>query len=429
MRLTTLLFTVLTGLIAIACGETGLSPRKVDLQYRRITMDAYVDKMKAGWIGQMAGVGWAGATEFRYVERVIPEKEVPAWELQMINQFNQDDLYVEMTFLRTLETHGLDVSIRQAGIDFANSEYELWHANKYGRENLRQGIAPPDSGHPQFSKHSDDIDYQIESDFAGLIAPGMPNVAIELGDKFGHLMNYGDGLYAGQFVSCMYAAAFFETDVEIIIRAGLACIPAESQYHEMVTDVLGWHQENPNDWVKSWEKIETKYQKNLQYRRYACGEPNQAFSIDAKINGAYIVMGLLYGAGDLDKTIVISMRCGQDSDCNPSSAAGVLFTSLGFANVPEKFALALDLKSTFSHTPYTFGKLIDVSKALARDAVIRSGGRIEITAAGQEVLVIPVQKPVPSGFEKSWEPEPIKKSRFSSEEMARIRVSAMEKGS
>ena len=72
----------------------------------------------------------------------------------------------------------MDVSIRQAGIDFANSGYALWHANRAGRDNLRGGIAPPDSGHPQFNEHADDIDYQIEADYAGLISPGLPNVAI-----------------------------------------------------------------------------------------------------------------------------------------------------------------------------------------------------------------------------------------------------------
>ena len=92
---------------------------------------------------------------------------MPEWEPKLINQFQQDDIYVEMTFLRTLELHGFDVSIRQAGIDFANSGYPLWHANKAGRDNLRAGIAPPDSGHPQFNKHADDIDYQIEADYCG----------------------------------------------------------------------------------------------------------------------------------------------------------------------------------------------------------------------------------------------------------------------
>jgi hypothetical protein len=82
------------------------------------------------------------------------------------NAFEQDDLYVEMTFLKTLQDYGLDVSAHQAGLDFANSRYPLWHANEAGRDNLRKGIAPPDSGHPTFNSHADDIDYQIEADFA-----------------------------------------------------------------------------------------------------------------------------------------------------------------------------------------------------------------------------------------------------------------------
>ncbi len=390
------------------------------VQYRRITVEEYVNKMKAGWIGQMAGVGWAAPTEFNYLERIIPENKVPQWNPKAINQFNQDDIYVEMTFLRTLELYGFDVSYEQAGIDFANSGYQLWHANKYGRDNLRKGIAPPDSGHPRFSKHSDDIDYQIEADYAGLIAPGMPTVAIELGEKFGRMMNYGDGLYAGQFVSGMYTTAFFVTDIEKIINAGLACIPKQSQYYQMVTDVIGWYKEYPDDWVKSWEKIEATYQKNPAYRKYTCDGPTHIANIDAKINGAYIVMGLLYGAGDPDKTIIISMRCGQDSDCNPSNAAGILFTSMGLKQVPEKFTSALDPNGKFSHTPYTFPKLTMVCEKLARDAVVRSGGRIETDAAAREVFVIPINKPVPSEFQKSWQPGPIANSKFSAEQKAAI---------
>ncbi|MHC4596231.1 MAG: ADP-ribosylglycohydrolase family protein, partial [Planctomycetota bacterium] len=172
---------------------------------RCITVADYTDKMKAGWVGQMAGVGWGGPTEFKFRGEIIPEVNMPQWKPELINQFRQDDIYVEMTFLRTLELYGFDCSIRQAGIDFANSGYKLWHANRNGRDNLREGIAPPDSGHPQFNTHADDIDYQIEADYSGLIAPGMPNVAIELGEKFGRLMNYGDGLYGGQFVGGMYA--------------------------------------------------------------------------------------------------------------------------------------------------------------------------------------------------------------------------------
>ncbi len=386
---------------------------------RSITVDDYVDKMKAGWIGQMAGVGWGGPTEFKYKGQIIPEDKMPPWKPELINQFRQDDIYVEMTFLRTLELYGFDCSIRQAGIDFANSGYRLWHANRNGRDNLRKGIAPPDSGHPEFNRHADDIDYQIEADYAGLIAPGMPNVAIELGEKFGRLMNYGDGLYGGQFVGGMYAEAFFEDDMVKIVKAGLKCIPAKSQYAECIRDVLAWYKENPNDWEKTWQLIEEKYQDNPDYRRFSCDKGD--FNIDAKINGAYIVMGLLYGKGDPDKTIIISTRCGQDSDCNPSNAGGILFTTIGFKNLPDKFKSALNPEGKFSHTPYNFPTLVEVSKKLVRQAVIRQGGSVMKNMDGQEAFIVQVRKPKPSKLEQCWEPGPIANSKFSEEEMAKIK--------
>ncbi len=392
-------------------------------EFRKLPVDTYIDKMKAGWVGQMAGVGWGGPTEFRFRGQIIPEEKMPKWEPQLINQFEQDDIYVEMTFLRTLELYGFDASIRQAGIDFANSGYALWHANRYGRENLRNGIAPPDSGHPKFNKHADDIDYQIEADYAGLISPGMPNMAIELGEKFGRLMNYGDGLYGGQFVAGMYAEAFFECDMEKIVFAGLKCIPKKSQYAECIRDVLKWYKQNPNDWQKTWQLIEDKYQDNPDYRRFSCESDRDDFNIDAKINGAYIVMGMLYGGRDLDKTIIISTRCGQDSDCNPSNAAGILFTTIGFSNLPARFTSALDPKGKFSHTPYNFPTLVNVCRNLTRQALMRAGGRVEKDTDGNRVFVIPVKEPKPSRFEQCWEPGPIASSRFTEAERKKIYMS------
>ncbi|HON69417.1 MAG TPA: hypothetical protein PLS23_23290, partial [Phycisphaerae bacterium] len=94
-------------------------------EYRRLPVSEYRDKMKAGWLGQMAGVAWGAPTEFKWKGAIIPADKVPAWQPEMINDsFWQDDLYVDMTFLRTLEVYGLGVSIRQAGIDFANSGYQ-----------------------------------------------------------------------------------------------------------------------------------------------------------------------------------------------------------------------------------------------------------------------------------------------------------------
>ena len=85
--------------------------------FRRLSVEEYRDKMKAGWIGQIAGVCWGAPTEFRWVDKIIPEADVPKWTPEMINNaFMQDDLYVEMTFLRTLEQYGLGASIAKRGL-------------------------------------------------------------------------------------------------------------------------------------------------------------------------------------------------------------------------------------------------------------------------------------------------------------------------
>ena len=418
---------LLTGMLILLC----LHKTALAQAYRRLPVGEYVDKMKAGWIGQMAGVGWGAPTEFIYKGVIIPEEKMPEWDPSLINQFKQDDIYVEMAFLQSLEKYGIDVSTRQAGIDFAMAEYGLAHANKVGRNNLRLGIAPPDSGHPAFNRHADCIDYQIQADFSGLISPGLPQRVIKLGEQFGRIVNYGDGLYGGLFVGAMYSEAFFETDIKKIIKAGLAAIPEGSQYHECITDVIKWHGENPDDWEKTWRLIDKKYHLNHKYRRFTCWHRTGALrdahqretmldpkNIEAKLNGAYIVMGMLYGQGDIDKTIIISTRCGQDSDCNPSSGAGVLFTALGFKNLPERFVSALDPKGKFSNTPYDFPKVIEVCEMLARKIVVAEGGRIEKDDKGKEFFVIPMQTPDPGKLEQSWEPGPVANSTFTDAEMA-----------
>ncbi|MEN6575057.1 MAG: ADP-ribosylglycohydrolase family protein [Phycisphaerales bacterium] len=392
--------------------SAGLAPgQAVGQEFRRLPVKEYRDKMKAGWIGQIFGVSWGAPTEGRY-QKVMPADKMPPFSEDLVNDaFGQDDLYVEMTFLRTMEEYGYDVSIRQAGIDFANSGYSLWVANAMGRLNLRNGIAPPDSSHPQFHNCAGAIDYQIEADYAGLIAPGMPDVVIALGEKFGRLMNYGDGVYAGQFMGAMYAEAFFERDVMKLIEAGLKAIPSESLYAGMVRDMIQWHKENPADWEKTWELAEKKYNQDRNYNISA---------LDVKREGAWVLMGLLYGQGDLDQTMVISCRCGFDSDCNPSSSGGILFTSRGIANLPDKYYRKLDETRIFSHTAYNFPRLLDVCEKLARQGLTRVGGRIEKDANGEEVFVILVKPPTLSRFEDLKNPGPIAGSVYTDEEMAKI---------
>jgi len=362
--------------------------------FRTLSTEAYLDKMKGAWVGQMVGVSYGAPYEFRSPGR-IDEGEIRPWKPEYIaNAIRQDDLYVEMTWLMCLEDNGLDVTFAQAGKAFAETKYPLWHANRRGRVNVQRGILPPASGNPQNNVHANDIDYQIEADAIGIICPGLPQESNRLGNIFGHIMNYGDGVYGGLFMQGMYCAAYFENrDVEKVIRAGLACIPAESRYARCVRDVLAWHRRHPDDWRATWNLIEAKYNDDRD-----C-EPGKAFNINAHLNGAYVVMGLLYGGDDFWKVCEIATRCGQDSDCNPSSAAGVWGCMHGLTGMPKEAYAGLDAvaDTEFLYTRYSFHKLIDACRKLTGQIVVRAGGKV--TADGFE---IPVQAPRPAPLEQ-WE--------------------------
>jgi hypothetical protein len=356
---------------------------------RRLSRDQLRDKIRGAWAAQMVGVSYGAPTEFKSVGKII-EGEIKGDDLS--NAINQDDLYVEMTFAQVMDSIGLNATTADFGEAFKNSKYQLWHANAAARRNLNRGIPAPMSGHPKYNLHADDIDFQIEADFIGIMCPGLPQASNVFCDRVGRVMNYGDGLYGGMFIAGMYSAAFFENDPRKVVEAGLACIPRESPYAQVISDVLAWSAAEPADWQKVWLKIEEKWDKND-----VCPVGvNRPFNIDAKLNGAYVAMGLLYGQRDWQPTMEIATRCGQDSDCNPASALGVLGAMLGYEKLPEKdkqeIAKLADTK--FSHTIYSFNDIVNSTEARALQVIRRAGGLVS-----DAEIVVPPQSPTPPKLE------------------------------
>jgi hypothetical protein len=348
---------------------------------RQISMADLRDKVAGGWAGQMIGVSFGAPTEFRFRNATIPEEKLPAWTPDRVsNSLGQDDLYVDMTFAKVLDDKGPDATTEDFGAMFRDSKYALWHANLAARRALKRGVPAKLSGTPKHNVHANDIDFQIEADFIGMMTPGLLRASNDIALRAGRVMNYGDGIYGGMFVSCMYAAAFFERDPRKLIETGLSCLPAKSPYALMLSDVLAWSGQS-QDWIEVWNRIEEKWNK-----REPCPEGAMLpFNIDAKINGAYIALGLLYGGSDIGKTIRISTRCGQDSDCNPSSAAGILGVVLGYKAIPEEWKSGIPAiaDKNFQYTDFSFNSIVDSTLKRAIAMVRRTGGSVE----GDNVVV------------------------------------------
>lgn len=368
----------------------------------KIEKSVLKDKIMGGWAGQVIGCTYGGPTEFQWNGTMIGDHVPIPWdEDQMLWWFENspglyDDVYMDLTFVQVFEDHGLDATAELHARAFANSEYPLWHANQAARYNILNGIMPPASGHWKNNPHADDIDFQIEADFAGLMSPGMINAAAEITDPIAHIMNYGDGWYGGVFVAAMYSQAFVSDNIHFVVREALKAIPEQSRFYKTIADVIQWHQMYPDDWKRTWFEIQKKWTAEK-------GCPDgvfKAFNIDASVNAAYIVLGLLYGDGDYGKTIDISTRAGYDSDCNPANAAGILGTIMGYGNIPDYWKQGLDKVESkkFAYTDMSLLDVYDIGYGHALQMVERNGGKVL-----EEQVEIKYQKVKPVRFEESFQ--------------------------
>jgi hypothetical protein len=194
----------------------------------------------------------------------------------------------------------------------------------------------------------------------------------------------------------MYALAFVTEDVGEVVARALGTIPRESTFRQAIEDVIRWHRQYPDDWRETWFEIEKKWSEDI-------GSPIgvfRAFNIDAKLNAAYVVMGLLYGGGDFGRTLDVSTRAGQDSDCNPSTAAGILGVILGYEGIPApwKAGLAAIESLDFPYTRTSLQEAYDLSFRHALQWIEHRGGRV-----GEREAEIPLEEPKTVPLERNFD--------------------------
>ena len=339
--------------------------------YRTLPLDVLKDKIAGGWAGKMIGVTYGAPTEFQALGKTF-EDSITWAPKDIIGAIWQDDLYVQLSFLMTMDTYGIYAPPKKFQEMFARAGFPLWHANVQARKNYYDSIFPPASGNPVNNLHADDIDFQIEADYIGFMCPGMPQVQMQIADSIGHIMNDGDGVYGGIFIGALYSAAYFENDVQKVIQTALQSIPAESDYAQAIRDVIRLHAQYPGDWRSAWREFQSKWGST-----HIC-EAGSAFNIDAKVNGSYVVMGLLYGDGDPARTMEITVRCGEDSDCNPSNAMAVLGVMKGFSKLPDSYKEGIKKigDSIFINTDYSFNKAVESTYHYALKLIAANGGKI-----------------------------------------------------
>ncbi len=369
----------------IAEGSRYILGKNVKLVRSRFLTDELYDKLLGGWLGESIGVSWMAQTEWDATGRMMEDSEIPVWTEDMINElFKQDDIYVELPFIKAMIDNGFDCSPTYMAENFKNTEFMLWEGNEAARKNLLNGIGYPDSGYYENNFAAESLDWQIESDFVGILYPGLVNDAAARSFDIGHVIGYADGAYGGAFMAAMHAAAYNATSLEEVWRAGVEVIPTGSPLRACLNDVVKWYEEGCT-YEEMWQRIEDKWFE-VNYASLKKGSR----SLDVKLSSAYILAGMLYGEGDFEKTIILTTKYGQDSDCTASSVAGVLGNYLGASRIDEKFSSGMSKTELIRGSEYTFDGIIEESKKLMINVLASKG----MTPDENGIYTISAQTPV-----------------------------------
>ncbi|RPJ50350.1 MAG: ADP-ribosylglycohydrolase family protein, partial [Chloroflexi bacterium] len=282
----------------------------------------YLERVYAGVLGKLVGVYLGRPFEGWTYQRIL--RELGEIQYYVHDRFNlplvvtDDDIAGTFTFLRALEDYGLaqPLTSRAVGQAWLNYLIEhqtiLWWGGRGNSTehtaytNLVRGIDAPESGSAAVNGQviAEQIGAQIFIDGWAMICPGDPYQAAEYAALAGRVSHDGEAVYAAQLLAAMEAAAFGEDDIDRLIETGLSFIPAESQISRMVQQVRGWVAQD-GDWHVTRQRIEKAYGYD-KFGGYCHVVPNHAL----------IHLGLIYGAGDFQRSLSIVNTSGWDTDCN-----------------------------------------------------------------------------------------------------------------
>jgi hypothetical protein len=168
------------------------------------------------------------------------------------------------------------------------------------------------------------IGAQIRADFFGYVNPGDTQAAAEFAWRDACISHIRNGIYGEMWVAAMLAAAYVVRDnVETVIRAGMAEIPAASRLHHDLSEVLGWRSAG----VGYEEAVDRIHGRWDQHRGHHWCHTNS--------NAQIVAVALLWGGMDYASTVCKAVMPGFDTDCNGATAGSVLGLMLGARNLPS----------------------------------------------------------------------------------------------
>jgi ADP-ribosylglycohydrolase len=311
--------------------------------------DCLLDKIYGGWLGRAAGCTLGKPTEgftrgkiFKYLfstDQYPLLDYIDSTNIKEIKQLDplrlratkgkidgtprDDDMDFSIVNLICLEKKGKEFTSADVGNTWLENlpYYLVYTAERVVYKNLVNGFAPPESA-KHINPYREWIGAQIRADMFGWISPGNPYQAAKLAFKDASLSHTKNGIYGEMFVAAMIATAFVNDNPIEIVKTGMKYIPTKSRLYEAVKYTMEIALSNDN-WEKVWDIVMEKY-----------GGYHTVHTIN---NAAIVVLSLICGKGNFEKSIAIAVQSGLDTDCNSATVGSIVGVIKGAKVLPSKF--------------------------------------------------------------------------------------------
>lgn len=237
------------------------------------------------------------------------------------NPAANDDLDLQLVWLRALETHKLDLDQVKMAKIFLQCIDCHWDEYGVAIRNLRDGIAPGTSGvHNNFFTCG--LGAAIRSEIWGAVFAGKPATAAYYAQLDSTIDHSGEGVFAEVFNAALESSILGGADLLSSMQVAKSFLPETSKLKKLYNhlDVL-WQQNHDFELLYSYI-MQNYYSHNFT---------------DVVMNGGFVYSSLLAGGGDFEKTILLAVNCAQDTDCTAATAGAVIGTLIGQQQIPMRW--------------------------------------------------------------------------------------------
>lgn len=291
---------------------------------------------------------------------VLREDCIPSTRGHVAYVQSDDDIHYTICSLLLMERHGERFTLWDAAQNLLDniSYHWVWTADRMLYYNLTNIDMAEDIDAQltrfgtQMNPWRESMCPQLKADFWGYITPGNLKRGARMIHRLSSLSATKNGLYGGLFVQGCTSAAMTEgATVKTIIEGGLSNIPEKCRLSEAISDVIRWHGMG-RGWVWACDQIYEKYG-----RWYFAGAMN---------NIAFIVLSLLEGDLDFERTIATAVMCGTDTDCNSANAGSIVGAAIGYDRLPKKWIDPLNDKVKSCVAGFGEGTITDLVERTIR---------------------------------------------------------------